>query len=367
MKIKTKNLVAFAATCALGAAAITGVAFGANALLNNSVYPHAGTEIVEAVNDGTLDFGENKIELTANEAKTFAIDSVNPGYYYFQLLSGSVKVTVDGTTADLLAGQEFYVFLDSPESADVVLLSENGGEIVLNLTYTLNEAKLTVGNNSLTIPKGEDLYAIVAHSGIPETITDEEGNVIVSDHAQAGDYTFSSTSQQTVQMTCTTNGEPVTYTLGRGQSAVTIRINDPLNTVLKFSSTNSNALKFILKVTYKEVEPDINISKDTLKVGANQVTADWFGVYYNFTAEEAGTYVLNCTDKNAFIMIETEYGEEQILWDWVEVEEGVFEEVYKPFVFTLAEGETYTFLMACNEVDEATGTATYIVNIALAK
>ena len=126
-------------------------------------------------------------------------------------------------------------------------------------------------------------------------------------------------------------------------------------------------MKFTLKVSYKEVESDINISDDTLKVGANQVTADWFGVYYNFTAEEAGTYVLNCTDKNAFIMIETEYGEEQILWNWVEVEEGVFEEKYTPFEITLAKGETYTFLMACNEVDEATGTATYIVNIAIAK
>ncbi|MDE5942975.1 MAG: hypothetical protein K2H30_02055 [Clostridia bacterium] len=354
---KTKKLVAFAATCAIGAAAITGVAFGANALLKNNVYPHAETALEETVDGNVLDFGVNTIELTANVEKTFAINSVNPGYYYFHLESGAVSVSVGGVTKELTAGEEFYVYLASPESADVVLLSESGGEIVLKLTYSLNSVELTVGSNSLTIPAGEPRYAFVNHSGNPVEEVDEEGNVIITDKAQPGDYTFSSASTTPIKLTCTVNGEVVTYTLGRGQSAVTIYMEYPNTTVLAFSTDLTRNVPFVLNISYKEAEPDINISDDTLKLGNNQVTADWFGVYYVFTAEESGTYVLNCTDEQAFIMVETAYGEEQILWDWAE-------DKYVPFEFTLEAGESYTFLMAAN-VEDMSATVNYVVNIAL--
>lgn len=278
--LKTKNFVAFAATCVIGAVAITGVAFGANALLKNNVYPHA-----DAIVEPTDDEGE---ELT----------------------------------------------------------------------------QLTVGSNSLELLADENLYAVVACSGNPIEEVDEEGNVIVTEHAQPGNYTFSSTSRTAYDLTCTVDGEEVTYTLGSRYDSVTIYLEHPISTVLIFSA--SRDLTADLNISYAAVIPDINISDDTLVVGNNQVTADWFGVYYTFTAEVGGTYVLNCTDTNAFIMVETEYGEDQILWQWVEVEEDVFEEQYVPYEFTLAAGESHTFLMAANiDGDDMDATVNYIVNIAL--
>lgn len=250
---------------------------------------------------------------------SYKVNDIPAGKYQLEWKKGNGVLKIGDETYTLNADNKTQdIELSSPATTEVEVVSNSDEALEFTLSYNETVDKIIVGENSLS----GDSYVII-------------------DSISAGYYTFTLTSGSATFAIANN-----TFDLNDDNAKFTVYIGSPNTTVI--SVTDITAVSFTL--SYSETDPDA--SSSTLKVGTQLVNATGFGEYYTFTASrgQAGTYTLNCYDDNAFIMVVTEYGEEQILWAW---NDKTFEMEYKEYSFTLAAGQSITFLMATNDWNDA--------------
>lgn len=269
---------------------------------------------------------------------SYKVNNIPAGEYQLDLVAGSGTVSLGNTNYVLDAEHPAYnIELSSPATTQVVISSYGDAALEFNLTFNETVSKIVLGANTLTIAEGSTAYVV-----INDVVVEDEEH---PEFAGAGYYTFARTGGEATFII-----ENKTFVLGNDTPEFTVYIGTPRTSIISVS--NGTSVSFTL--SHSETDP--NASSSALILGNNVVNATGFGEYYTFTATKAGTYELNCESDNAFIMVETEYGDEQILWSWND-EAGDF--VYTSYTFTLLKGESKTFIMATNDWNDDT----YTVNI----
>lgn len=295
-----------------------------------------------------IDIGTNEVALTANTPQTFNLNAKSAGYYEVKGLSGSASITFSGVGSYTVSesGNAFTVVLSNPENTTVTLSSNANVTVKFSITYTVDITNLVVGNNTIAVS------STAVSATIFNSITETEGGETVYENAAAGYYTFTKTSSTSPFAVISFSINGTTYAMNMGNSSFVVYIMAPSASVITISSTVETTVSFT--ITYSQNDP--NATTNTLSVGTQTVNATGEGEEYVLTSVTGGTYTLDCTDENAYIMVETEYGAEQILITY----DDEWNEVYETYTFTLGAGESITFYMSTMNW----GNDTYDVTIA---
>lgn len=211
---------------------------------------------------------------------------------------GGANYSVEGTFELVNDGSTIYVVVEN--NGDVAIT-----DLVLNVAKA--PAKVTFTDGVATyveIPAGESV--------IIENPTDMQGYRLVGDFKVEWDPTITNLSV-TFEGATINNGDVVTFSnwIQASQLVVTTTDGSALNTRI---------------LVEEYVAPPA-----TAQLGNNTVHANYDGVTVSFTATEAGTYTFSTESENADMSIEDPYGIE-----WVGF----------PYSVTLAESETFTFLLS---------------------
>lgn len=345
---KTKKLVAIFATLAIGATAAAGIALASN-FSGNSLSAYAATTDDE-VEVAKLETGVNEITLVAGVSQTFGINSNSAGIYGFELpytldeednshdydeFSATITLNVNGTEYTLDENNPLVeVELNAPLSTTVILTSDIDVEFDLHLTYDYEYNYFSVDfdnpyTNSIALVANTYSYAIIQSK-------------------VAGYYTFtrvcgSATMEFTYYMAkedMEDDYELVTETkeLNEYSDPFTVNLEAPYSVIIPVISSIDTTLVFT--ISYSETDPDAN--EGDLKVGTQEVNASAWGEEYTFISTTGGVYVLYSGDDNAYIMVETEYGSEEVNIEYSEDYEYIVSATY---TFALTSGGSITFFM----------------------
>lgn len=349
MKTKKKSFVALLATFAVGTAAVAGLGFASIKSADNGLFAHAETR---TVSEGTLEIGENTVNLTAGEAQTFSINFEESGIFEFEYPfnydeEGNKVLDINGHASFTINGEVYYlnenstvfsVELESPNTAEVVIVSDETVEFSFTVGYIANYTGLNIGSNTLDLVANEKVNCV---------LKGENGAMV-----PAGYYTFTSVSgDASFEFTYYGIGEddkePVTKieVLSEEKTSFTVNLTAPNTTVIPVYSAVDGIVEF--NITYSEIDP--NAQEGMLVLGSNTVKATGDGIEYVFSNayNRSISYKITCDDLNAFIMVETIYVDpvygDVATWEWVE---------NNTYTFTLAKDASIKFLMATNDWED---------------
>lgn len=351
--IKSKSLLAFLAAVAVGTSAAAVVALSVEHFDSSlPVYASAADDEDEPLKYGT---GAHELTLEAGETVTFGLDANQAGYYGFELpytiseedgsktyddFAAEITVKVDDYEPQKLdANTHEVVFdIDSPSEAVVTLTSNIDVEFVLHITFDLNYKYLSVDvdyDEETTVNE----LAITAKTYYEALIRSRVG----------GYYTFTVVSELDTEVITFTIGS-TDYTFSKDNDSFYAYIGTPSISSITIIADADIDLSFI--ITYSDTEPGVVVEVNEITVGITKVSATGDGVEYVFTNTDTITrsYVMSCDDDNSYVMVETEYGSEQILRD--------YDENWQPYAvtytFTLEAGESKTFIMCTDDWTDAT-------------